>query len=222
MDDRVAIGHARLGVIDEDRLAVEEEVLRALHVGVGRPRRGGRRRRGAGRRAHAGEHVLVRHDRAAGCRWSWRHASRAAALPPVWSGRKLVFTSQRIGAPETRADGRPAASRRAAQAAVHHEHALGPGLHRDVAAGADQHRHRALHREHLDIAARIPGGLLRLRGGARHQGDGDRQRRVSQTRGHSTHFDPAGLGARGSVRRRSWYSGYIVAAPPLAASTGTP
>jgi hypothetical protein len=41
------------------------------------------------------------------------------------------------------------------------------------------------------------------------------------------YFDPdavagAGFGGFGSVFRIAMYSGYVVAAPPLAASTGTP
>ena len=35
-------------------------------------------------------------------------------------------------------------------------------------------------------------------------------------------FAVVGFGGFGSVRRVFWYSGYVVSAPPFAASTGTP
>src|SRR5207244_3435963 len=95
---------------------------------------------------------------------------------------------------------------------VDHEHALFAGLHGDVAARADEHVDVALRRQHLDFdGVEVLGLLSRER-----RDEADRHDR--RTGPNATRHLLAPAAPRSFFR----YSGYVVSAPPRAASGGTP
>ena len=216
--DRVAVAVSVRNVNELQGFAVDEQRPLLGEVCVARPGRS--RRLGPRRRAHACEHVDVRDDTGlaalaariervdeAHVRACARHRLVAARVLGV--GARVDDVADRFRAELRDRSEQLVADRRRLRIDDHD--GLVPDLHGRVAARARDHEHVALRRQNLEL-------------GLREHGLGGRE---SQQYGEGSRADglgPATHRAAPSMARRSRraYSGYIVCAPPRAASTGTP